>query len=36
VSAKAATAFRLVVRSVYASSGGTDVAITEIEFLVAK
>jgi hypothetical protein len=24
------------VRSVYASSGGTDVAITEIEFLVAK
>jgi hypothetical protein len=36
VSAKAATAFRLVVRSVYASSGGTNVAITEVEFLAAK
>jgi hypothetical protein len=36
VSASAATMFRLIVRSVYASSGGSDVAITEIEFLVAK
>ncbi len=36
VSATAAATFRLIVRSVYASSGGSDVAITEIEFLEAK
>ena len=36
VSAKGAVTFRLTVRSVYASSGGTDVAITEVEFLEAK
>jgi len=36
VSAKGATAFRLTVKSVYASSGGTNVAITEVEFLTAK
>ena len=36
VSAKGVTAFRLTVKSVYASSGGTNVAITEVEFLAAK
>jgi hypothetical protein len=36
VSAKGATTFRLTVKSVYASSGGTNVAITEVEFLAAK
>jgi hypothetical protein len=36
VSAKAASTFRLTVKSVYASSGGANVAITEVEFLVAK
>ena len=36
VSAKSAMTFRLTVRSVYASSGGTNVAITEVEFLAAK
>jgi hypothetical protein len=36
VSAKGATTFRLTVKSVYASSGGTNVAITEVEFLAAQ
>ena len=36
VFAKAATTFRLTVKSVYASSGGTNVAITEVEFRAAK
>ncbi len=36
VSAAGVTTFRLTVTSVYASSGGQDVAITEVEFLVAK
>ena len=36
VSAKGATTFRLTVKSVYASSGGTNVAITEVEFREAK
>jgi hypothetical protein len=36
VSVKGATTFRLTVKSVYASSGGTNVAITEVEFLAAK
>jgi hypothetical protein len=36
VSATGVTTFRLTVKSVYASSGGTNVAITEVEFLVAK
>ena len=36
VSAAGVTTFRLTVTSVYASSGGTNVAITEVEFLVAK
>ncbi len=36
VSAKGAATFRLTVKSVYASSGGTNVAITEVEFLAAK
>ena len=36
VSAAGVTTFRLTVKSSYASSGGTNVAITEVEFLVAK
>lgn len=36
VSAHGATTFRLTVKSVYVSSGGPNVAITEVEFLVAK
>jgi hypothetical protein len=36
VSAKGAATFRLTVKSVYASSGGTNVAITEVEFREAQ
>jgi hypothetical protein len=36
VAATGVTTFQLTVKSVYASSGGTNVAITEVEFLVAK
>ena len=34
--AKGAATFRLTVKSVYASSGGTNVAITEVEFREAQ
>jgi hypothetical protein len=36
VAAQGASTFRLTVKSVYASSGGANVALTEVEFLVAK
>jgi hypothetical protein len=36
VSGKGVTTFRLTVKSVYASNGGSNVAITEVEFLAAK